>query len=366
MAVVIDALDECDDKELMAEFIEVVTNACQELRRFPFRIFFTSRVEEHIRKKLETPGARSAMYPLALPDFDVHDDIRTFFQSRFAAIYEENHRVMRNVPLPWPSHLDLEALVEKASGSFIFAFTLINFIDDGSDAPHRKLPIALRAHAGLDPLYTQVLSAAPRGQNLQRVISTIMLLMSPLSITALAHLLQLDTAEILQALLVVQSILMIPGDDDHPVQLFHTSLRDFLTTQSRSGGFFIDPTTHHITITANCLEVMNALPGDDVFHGEIQEYACNNWCCHFYLALREGGHNFFNSLSGSLVACIMDFVSQSFDFWFNTLICSGQWPNMLEVLHSIVLLLEVGLWFYCFLTLKCLILFLLASTKSPI
>jgi len=273
---------------------------------------------------------------------------------------------MQYVLLPWPSNSGLEALVEMASGSPTLAFTLINFVNDRGDLPHRKLLVALNAHAGLDPLYTQVLSSTHHNHNFECIIGTIMLLRAPLSISLLGDLLQLQTEAILDALLGTQPILMIPEDDNQPVQLFHTSLRDFLTTQSRSGGFFIDPTTHHITITANCLEVMNALPGDDVFHGEIQEYACNNWCCHFYLALREGGHNFFNSLSGSLVACIMDFVSQSFDFWFNTLICSGQWPNMLEVLHSIVLLLEVGLWFYCFLTLKCLILFLLASTKSPI
>jgi hypothetical protein len=42
---------------------------------------------------------------------------------------------MRNIPRPWPSHTDLEALVGKASGSFIFAFTLINLIDDGGRVP---------------------------------------------------------------------------------------------------------------------------------------------------------------------------------------------------------------------------------------
>jgi len=46
--IVIDALDECDDKDLMAEFIEVVIGAFQANRRLPFRVVFTSRVEEHI------------------------------------------------------------------------------------------------------------------------------------------------------------------------------------------------------------------------------------------------------------------------------------------------------------------------------
>ncbi|KIM72955.1 hypothetical protein PILCRDRAFT_15647 [Piloderma croceum F 1598] len=241
MIIFIDALDECDDKELMAEFIEIVADAYRGNRRLPLRVFFTSRVEEHLRKKLEAPTAHSVIYHLALQDFDAANDIRKFFQHQFATIYEENCRLMRNVPRPWPSHTDLQALVEKASGSFIFAFTLINFIDDGQ--PHRKLPVALSAHAGLDPLYAQVLSAAPCSHEFERVMGTILLLTSNMSVTALGHLLQLDPADILEALLGIQSILMIPGDDDQPVQLFHTSLRDFLTSKPRLGGFFINPLT---------------------------------------------------------------------------------------------------------------------------
>jgi hypothetical protein len=113
MIIFVDALDECDDKDLMAEFIEIIADAYRSNRRLPFRVFFTSRVEEHLRKKLEAPAARSVIYHLALQDFDAADDIRKFFRHRFATIYEENRRLMRNVPRPWPSHTDLEALVER-------------------------------------------------------------------------------------------------------------------------------------------------------------------------------------------------------------------------------------------------------------
>src|ERR1700733_10938560 len=117
MVIIVDALDECDDKDLMAEFIEIIADAYRANRRLPFRVFFTSRVEEHLRKKLEAPAARSVIYHLALQDFDATNDIRKFFRHRFATIYEENHRLMRNITLPWPSHTDLQSLVRKASGS---------------------------------------------------------------------------------------------------------------------------------------------------------------------------------------------------------------------------------------------------------
>ncbi|KIM71981.1 hypothetical protein PILCRDRAFT_830040, partial [Piloderma croceum F 1598] len=332
MIIFIDALDECDDKDLMVEFIEIVADAYQGDHQLPLRIFFTSRVEEHLRKKLEAPAARSVIYHLALQDFDAANDIRKFFRHRFATIYEENRRLMRNVPQPWPSHTDLQALVEKASGSFIFAFTLINFIDDGQ--PHRKLPVALSAHAGLDPLYAQVLSAAPCSHEFERVMGTILLLTSNMSVTALGHLLQLDPADILEALLGVQSILMIPGDDDQPVQLFHTSLRDFLTSKPRSGDFFIDPSIRHLDILLDCLKLVSIPPETDIFFSsEASRYACNNWCYHFDQWLTIGKE----LQNDPLLSYLTNFVSQSFDYWVNTSLLNLLGQDVLDLLHRILL-----------------------------
>ena len=69
---------------------------------------------------------------------------------------------MRYITLPWPSPSVFDDLVLRSAGSFIFAFTLVNFVNDGTDLPHRKLEAALQSHTGLDPLYYQVLQIAPR------------------------------------------------------------------------------------------------------------------------------------------------------------------------------------------------------------
>jgi len=158
---------------------------------------------------------------------------------------------MRNVSLQWPSASELDSLVKKSGGSFIFAATLMNVIRKGSGLPKNRLKEALTAEAGLDTLYTQVLSDAQRDHNFERVIGTVMLLRDTMSITSLAQLLRLQSEEIVQTLLGVQPILMIPGDDNQSIQLCHTSLRDFLTSQSRSNQFFIPP-IHHFSITIDC------------------------------------------------------------------------------------------------------------------
>jgi hypothetical protein len=47
LVILIDGLDECNDKDLMGQFIKVVTEVSKK-PGFPFRIFVASRVEEHI------------------------------------------------------------------------------------------------------------------------------------------------------------------------------------------------------------------------------------------------------------------------------------------------------------------------------
>ena len=142
--IVFDALDKCSDIDLMVNFIEIVTSACLEDCLFPFQILLTSRVEEHLRKKLEAPTARSIIYPLDLRNFDASDSIHRFFLSQFPRIYGENSMCEQGISWPWPSDLDVEGLVKIAGGSFHNAVKIVDYIDDGTDVPHRKLILALK------------------------------------------------------------------------------------------------------------------------------------------------------------------------------------------------------------------------------
>jgi len=159
MVVIIDAVDECDDNDAIAEFIRILLRASRD-RQLPFLFFLTSRAENHILDRFSPPEALSITYRLALQDFDAHADIHTFLVSRFSTIVSEKPRLMQGVRRPWPSTSDIEDLVKKSSGVFIFASTLVEFVTDGRGAPQRKLESVLMTHAGLDPLCAQVFSAA--------------------------------------------------------------------------------------------------------------------------------------------------------------------------------------------------------------
>ena len=342
--IVVDALDECDDKDLTAQFIDMIINACQGIGRFPFRIFFTSRVEEHIRDKFESPHAKKAICCLDLLDFDAHIDICTFFQARFIHIHTTN-RFMRGVPEPWPSDKDLDVLVEKANGSFIFASTLIKFFED-DEFPPTILQRVLKADVGLDLLYTQVLSAVPRNDNFDRLVGTVILLTHPLSVTALGHLLQLESHVMLRVLLGIQSIVLIPADDHQPVQLFHTSFRDFMMAKSQSDNYFVDPPARNLSIATNCLKVIIAGSEELILEGEAQEYACLNWIHHLGNGLTQGGSHFLDlsSSNNSLLTHLTAFKGQSFNCWINTLIFVGKW-GIVEDMRKLVSKLQVSVSF---------------------
>jgi hypothetical protein len=171
-----------------------------------------------------------------------------------------------------------------------------------------------------------------------------MLVAEPLSIVSLAHLLQLRPEDIVQTLQGLQSILMIPGDDDHAILLFHTSLRDFLISPLRSHKFFINPPTCHLDIATNCLRLITVRPTEDIFYSDKQMYACLNWCYH----LKQGVLNAVDNSPPmvSLLSCLRDFASQSIDCWVNT--CVNRAHAQLYVLRLLISESTVSVLLYLF------------------
>ena len=355
--IVVDGLDECDDKTSMGQFVEIIIDTFRTNPGLPLRILIASRIEEHIRRKLETPAACSVVNHLSLQDFVADSDILEFFRSSFTAIYEENRPLMRSVPTPWPSESDLRSLVNKADGSFLFAVTLMDVIRNEDALPQDNLQTALTAEAGLDTLYIRVLLHARRNEHFERVIGTVMLLREPLAITAVAELLRLRAADVIQTLLGIQSILMIPGDDDHPIRLFHTSLRDFFTSRLRSNSFYIDPPARHISIATDCLSIIAGRPKESIFYDGVHKYACLNWCWHLHDALiGEGDHIIGLLAEGSFMTRLTGFALQFLEFWVNTILVDG-YKKTLTVIDSVLLLevshLLVWLWNFEFDALAC-------------
>ena len=138
---------------------------------------------------------------------------------------------------------------------------------------------------------------------------------------------------------------MVPEDDEQPVRLLHTSLRDFLTTQARSQHHFINPVTCHLSMATDCLSAMTAHHGDIIYEIKILDYASRNWCHHLVSTVKEGeGGVYLLSQDDAFMNALIDFVSGSFDSWMNTIIFQMDIKDIVKILGS---LLQVSIIQHC-------------------
>ncbi|RXW19565.1 hypothetical protein EST38_g6295 [Candolleomyces aberdarensis] len=252
--IIIDGLDECDDKEGVQEFIATTLKFFAQNPYLPLRILITSRVEQHIHSCLTTD---SGVRLKDLADCCTRKDIEMFMDTVFEAHIRSNPVIQAHIRQNglWPDRASSERLVDHIGGSFIFASTLFKFIFRGSGSlddhltPLDRFPLALDIDPGLDGLYSQSLARSEHLPYFTNIISTVALLTTPLPISGIAELLDIQAAAVARVLVDLQAIIQVPGTDDAPVTFYHTSLRDFLTTKSRSERFFVPPSFHaHLLI----------------------------------------------------------------------------------------------------------------------
>jgi nucleoside-triphosphatase THEP1 len=184
-AIVIDGLDECgvekihDDTANASQTVPTRTKDQDQLEilqvlhqassdpTFPFRIIIASRPERVFRhffdpERQNTPIA----HKLDLhQDYDAEADITLFLKARF-----DHLRRIHNLPPSWLPPNAIKILVDKASGQFIYAVTVIRFLELGHRAPSKALLEAiLRMEATgtsnplntLDELYSHILNSSP-------------------------------------------------------------------------------------------------------------------------------------------------------------------------------------------------------------
>ncbi|RXW12985.1 hypothetical protein EST38_g12866 [Candolleomyces aberdarensis] len=245
--IVVDGLDECEDKQGVVDFIDHMLEFFKRYRSIPLRFFIASRVEEHIRTRL----TNDIVFIDDLNSYWTRSDIEMFLQASFqgAAV---NDRVIQSYVRAngeWPTKPDMNKLIWHTDGSFLLASTIFKFVvqpgtEEDPSTPMDRLPLALETN-GLDGLYAQTLARSQHLPYFPNIVSTVALLEHPHRIVDLARLLGIEAFKVVQVLLNLQAIVHVPGTDEQgDVTLCHTSLREFLTTESRSGRFFVPPSFH--------------------------------------------------------------------------------------------------------------------------
>jgi hypothetical protein len=277
LAIVVDALDECERDEDIRLIINLFSRA-NSLSSIPLKIFLTSRPDLPIRLGFrDITGRYQDLVLHEIPAPDIEHDISTYLQFELAKVRDDFNTVVaehRRLPPTWPDQSTIQSLVEMAVPLFIFAATICRFVSNRKGTnPDKQLRKFLQYQATsqeskLDATYRPVLdqliaglSTVEKEQVLQQfrlVVGSIISLASPLSTGSLARLLDTSRDIIDDILDLLHSVLSVPSSPNSPVRLLHLSFRDFLVDPQKreTNPFWVDERHTHQQLAARCLQTM--------------------------------------------------------------------------------------------------------------
>lgn len=258
--IIIDGLDECDSQVIQQVLLAVVADGIHQ-HQFPIPVFISSRPEPHISEAFNRPLFHDVVRRVALDDkFETNAGIQIFLRDGFDDIFKRHRHLMPSVSKPWPSEGVIDLLVQKSSGQYIYASTILKYVDGSYPKPSMRLdtvlghmPTSSSPFADLDQLYIQILSSQPEPVVVLRVLGCILVVTFPLAPVVIEEILGLEKGDVVSILSGLHSVVDIPHqenleNDEIPIALLHASFHDFLTDRTRSGTFFVDLTKAHTDV----------------------------------------------------------------------------------------------------------------------
>ncbi|KAF8798341.1 hypothetical protein BYT27DRAFT_7218575 [Phlegmacium glaucopus] len=262
MLIIIDGLDQCASSVSVQRS---VLRILAEKLPIPMLFLVASRPEPHIRGFFTAEPMASITTSLALDDsYQPDDDIKVFLEAKFDVI-KKVHPLKHQLPESWPPPVDIDHLVRKSSGQFIYASTIMKYIESPRHWPTDRLGIILgimksggdTPFAALDELYTDVFSSVGETNAVLEVLSVLVLVQTRYILKSPAlieDLLGLRRDELKITLIDLHSILDVPFEGDAgEVRVLYTSLAEFLLDQTRSGNYHIDQGCAHANLARHLM-----------------------------------------------------------------------------------------------------------------
>ena len=257
LLVVIDGLDECTGPNVQCLLLRAIASALPHIP-FPFRFLITSRPEAHITHAYNhDPALRNIpvqRYNLSNdPDADM--DIRKFLEKEFMDI-REVHRLGNHLPHTWPDQQVISSLVERSSGHFIYASTMIRYIQSPKHRPDDRLKVILRLqspqegdrpYAQLDALYGLIFESVESRVQLEKICLVLGILYFQSKerdyfsyargCINIEKVLGMKAGDLV---LLIDPILSLVTIDGSQIRIYHKSLFDYLLDFGRGGHLPFD------------------------------------------------------------------------------------------------------------------------------
>ncbi|TEB35320.1 hypothetical protein FA13DRAFT_1728122 [Coprinellus micaceus] len=291
--IVLDGLDECNDREEVAALIQHMLEFFQKEPRFPLKFLITSRVEQHIHQQLRSS---IQVQLLNLVDHTSDADISAALDARVemakrTRVLSCEARFLRSMssmssscsqictpscrsqmmttPLSPSGTLPSTIFSPRKgrSGSFFANPTHHNHLASAciplvlhpflvSAEPvilHCRESLLTPRTAGcingvpddvLDSLYKAILTSVQSTPHFLEVTRIIALARGGICVAEIAELSGITILDTLVILRSLQGIVQVPASDMTPVTLWHASIRNFLRSEARSGPFFTSAMHH--------------------------------------------------------------------------------------------------------------------------
>ncbi|KAG1790993.1 uncharacterized protein HD556DRAFT_1487730 [Suillus plorans] len=289
LTFVVDALDECthespneyssesrDEGESESELIELISLLAQVLRDpdLPsIHILVTSRLEAHICEAMQNEDVRPLLCEIpvkisgedvtpiiSLDGADVDEDIYRFLEHSFRKLQN------RSPTFPQPTQDQIEKLAIRAGRRFIVASTMMKFIDDPYNDPRDRLHLMLELTSELLPgtevyeLHDRILSTCADPKLAYLHLSVVAALTDPLPISQISELLGPGQGRDVEKVLVqLRSVIDVPPNRSLPVNIYHSSVRDYVSHRSNCSLYITSP--HSLLAYSSLRLMVQELPG---------------------------------------------------------------------------------------------------------
>ncbi|KAF8998658.1 hypothetical protein BDQ17DRAFT_1361729 [Cyathus striatus] len=318
-AIVIDGLDECTDQMMQVSILNLLARIVR-YEGFPLGFFITCRPELHLQEVFNTKDIVFSTQIISLDGVaGVSQDIRTVLQSGFSRVLNDPRfkMALKSVPRPWPSPQSIETLVDRSSGQFIYAATVLKFISSPDHNPEAQLDIVLGIRNGdrstspladLDRLYYEILS---RVKNLITMKQSHMRAKKGDDHACANAIIEAVNYNQHRLLLVVELLLDIPQGEAYlslnqlhslihlnvgsvsfkrklKIEFYHRSFEDFLNDTKRSRNFYLHKPKIHADIFWACLKFISCTTFETFEQHIGWIYVYFLWARHFGSGLHTG------------------------------------------------------------------------------
>ncbi|TFK27660.1 hypothetical protein FA15DRAFT_146574 [Coprinopsis marcescibilis] len=280
--VIIDGVDECigskdipkeEEHVLVLELVQTLQEA-----NLPLIFLILCRPESWIRDGFESLATLDEVTLVVdlCQHSDADGDVDAYPRSEFSRINKapKHRRSMSSVPQPWPSDEAISELVLRASGQFIYAATVIRYVDDPWYRPQERLQQILSSTGykdgenpleTLDALYREILGQCPDHALTKEVLGC---LMCDFSSGFNVDYSPARACETIcdwppNALRGLHSLIRIDDGPSHQQSIFyHATFIEFLESPSRSKEFHFRKYQYMGLLLEKCLVYLSRLPPD--------------------------------------------------------------------------------------------------------